>query len=225
MRGKLLLKNTYTGLLMDDNSKIKKWIILLPITGALVFVSLYIIATRYYPGGSQHDPTADGFSWIHNYWCNLLNEKAINGMYNPARPIALAAMLLLCFTLTLFWYLFPIITGLSKIPRLLMQIAGILSMIMGFFLFTSQHDFMVNIASFFGLIATTVSLIRIYQLQWTWLFRMGIFNAGLVLLNNILYYGNDTRANLPIVQKLTFLSFLLWICFISIQLNRQVIKK
>ena len=210
---------------MKNKPGIKKLVVLFPIGGTVVFVGLYIIATFYYPGGSQHDPTSHGFSWAHNYWCNLLNEIAINGTYNPARPFALAAMLVLCISLAIFWYQFPIITSLYKPLRLLMQIAGSLSMITGFFLFTSQHDFLVNIASLFGLIATAITLFRMYQLKWTRLFRLGIFNAGLVLLNNILYYGNGLRTYLPVVQKITFLFFLCWICLSCIQLYREQGKK
>ena len=101
-----------------------------------------------------------------------------------------------------------------------MQIAGGLSMLTGFFLFTSQHDLLVNAASFFGLIATVITLIRMYQLRLTGLFRLGIFNVGLVLLNNILYYGNGLRTYLPVVQKFTFLFFLIWVCLCCIQLYK-----
>lgn len=214
------LKSLSTSLTVKHKTGFNKSVILLPIIGALAFVNLYIIATFYYPGGSQHDSNASGFSWLHNYWCNLLNKQAINGEDNTARPIALAAMLVLCFSLAIFWYLFPIITRLNKTLRLLMQIAGGLSMVTGFFLFTSQHDLMVNAASFFGLIATLITLIRMYQLKWNGLFRLGIFNTGLVLVNNILYYGNGLRTYLPVVQKITFICFLFWICCISYQLYR-----
>ena len=205
---------------MKHKTGFNKSVILLPIIGALVFVSLYIIATFNYPGGSQHDPNANGFSWLHNYWCNLLNEQAINGLDNPARPIALAAMLVLCISLAIFWFLFPIITRLNKTLRLLMQISGGLSMITGFFLFTNQHDILVNAASFFGLIAMTITFIGLYRLKWYPLFRFGMVNLILVVLNNILYYGEGLKTYLPVVQKITFLSFLFWVCCITYQLYR-----
>src|SRR3954449_6164304 len=64
---------------------------LLPLFGIILFLLLYFIATLYYPGGAQFDKTTKGFSWTQNYWCNLLNENAINGLPNPARPIAITA--------------------------------------------------------------------------------------------------------------------------------------
>ncbi|HEV7621655.1 MAG TPA: hypothetical protein VGO09_07980, partial [Flavisolibacter sp.] len=62
-----------------EKNKITNLIILSPVFGSFAFIILYIIATIYYPGGSQANNVSKGFSWVHNYWCNLLNEKAING--------------------------------------------------------------------------------------------------------------------------------------------------
>ncbi|MEJ7677696.1 MAG: hypothetical protein WKG06_07485 [Segetibacter sp.] len=88
--------------------------VLTPLFGTLIFVCLYIIATLFYPGGSQVDKNAKGFSWTQNYWCNLLNENAINGQHNAARPIAMTAMFVLCLTFATFSYIFPRQIGLPK---------------------------------------------------------------------------------------------------------------
>jgi hypothetical protein len=52
------------------------------------------------------------------------------------------------------------------------------------------------------------------------LFGFGLFNLGLVVLNNCIYYGSSLYY-LPLVQKITFVSFLLWVCFVSVKLYRQ----
>jgi len=80
----------------------KNAVILIPLFGALLFIIFYIIAITLYPGGSQADISSKGFSWMNNYWCNLLNEKAMNGEYNTARPFAIAGMLLLCISMAAF---------------------------------------------------------------------------------------------------------------------------
>jgi len=191
--------------------------VLTPLFGTLLYVVLYFIATLFYPGGSQFDKNSKGFSWTQNYWCNLLNENAINGQHNPARPIALTAMLVLSLTLILFWYIFPVRTEFKKTTRLIIQISGIAAMIIGMFLFTEQHDIIINLATLFGLVAIIGTFLGLNKLRWTKLFWMGIFNIVLVALNNILYYGNGLFY-LPMVQKITFLYFLLWICLIDINL-------
>lgn len=83
-------------------------------------------------------------------------------------------MLVLCLSLAIFWYLFPIIIPLTKKLQLLMQIAGGLSMITGFFLFTNQHDLLINAAGFSGLIAMTITFIGLHRIKWLLLFRSGI---------------------------------------------------
>ena len=57
------------------------------------------------------------------------------------------------------------------------------------------------------------------------LFWMGIFNFLLVVLNNILYYGDGLLFYLPVVQKFTFLFFLLWISLVNINLYNKIKSK
>jgi hypothetical protein len=198
--------------------KTKNSATIITLLGALVFVCLYVIATRFYPGGSQADVNTKGFSWLNNYWCNLLNDNAINGQHNPAKPIAMAAMLVLCFTLANFWYNFPRRVQFNKSGRLAVQISGVIAMVIAMFLFTNLHDWVINIASVFALIAIVGTFIGLYKQKWSGLFRLGIFNLSLVALNNMLYYGNGLRLYLPVVQKITFLFFLIWVCLIDIKL-------
>lgn len=191
------------------------------LSGTFIFACLYFVATLYYPGGSQAGVNAKGFSWVNNYWCNLLNENAINGQHNPARPIAITAMLVLCFTLTIFWYIFPLQVEFKKSSRLTIQISGAVAMAAGMFLFTNFHDTIVNVASLSGLIATVGTFAGLRKLRWTKLFWLGVFNLTLVALNNILYYGEGLKLYLPVVQKITFLFFLVWICLIAFKLYRK----
>jgi len=191
---------------------------LAPIAGAILFIFLYLIAAHFYPGGSQLDTSSPGFSWTQNYWCNLLSETAINGKLNSARPFAVAAMLVLMLTLGLFWYLFPLQTPFSIGKRRVVQLSGALSMATGAFLSSSYHDTVVNVASAFGLVALAGTLVGLKELRWTRLLYFGFFNLLLVLVNNILYYGNGLRLYLPVVQKCTFLLFLLWVALICMRM-------
>jgi hypothetical protein len=187
----------------------------------LLFIILYIIAALLYPGGSGTDKTAIGYSWTNNYWCNLLSEKAINGQTNTARPVAVTAMFILFLSLSTFWILFPALTHLKKYHRLLIQVAGTVCMLTSFLLLTSiDHDLAINTSSAFGLIAMTGTLIALYKLKWKWLFAMGLFDLLLVALNNYLYHSNEMMY-LPLVQKFSFLSFLVWFSFISISLYQR----
>jgi len=195
--------------------------ILIPLIGSFLFIILYIIAALLYPGGSGANKTAIGYSWTNNYWCNLLSEKAINGQINTARPVAVTAMFILGLSLSSFWIQFPTLIQLKRYYKLLIQLAGTVSMLTSFLLLTSiDHDLVVNTSSAFGLIAMIGTLIALYQLKWKWLFAIGFFDLLLIALNNYLYHSNE-MIYLPVVQKISFLFFLSWFSLISINLYQK----
>lgn len=210
---------------MRNKTDIKLILILIPVIGAVLFAILYFIATLYYPGGSQFDKNSVGFSWTYNYWCNMLDGKAINGQVNTAKPIALTAMLILCLSFTFFWLQFPIYTNLGKNYKRTIQIFGTLAMIAGFFLFAKfDHDFITNLASLFGLIAMAGTFAGLYKNGWRVLFYFGFLNILLVVTNNVFYYDKNLIFYLPLVQKITFATFLIWICCINIKIYRLTKK-
>lgn len=209
--------------MIQKTIKTKSIFVLMPVFGTLVFVVLYIVATLLYPGGSQANKNSPGFSWINNYWCNLLNENAINGQPNAAKPVAITGMFVLCLTLSFFWFLFSRQVIVNKRLKLLIQVSGTLAMIIAFFLFTNiNHDVVTNLASVFGLIATTGTFIGLYKAKWFGLFAVGLLNILVVVINNYVYYTKGPIVYLPVIQKISFAFFLSWICCIDIQLYNKV---
>ena len=96
-------------------------------------------------------------------------------------------------------------------------------MIAAFLLLTNiDHDLAVNFSSSLGFVAVLGVLVALYQLKWSKLFAFGLFNMVLIALNNYLYYIISDLTYLPIVQKLTFLSFLLWICSIEMKMYSSI---
>ncbi|MGB4848212.1 MAG: hypothetical protein WBP41_09865 [Saprospiraceae bacterium] len=204
-------------------NKLNPFLKLIPVFGTILFVALYIIATLYYPGGSQTDIHSTGFSWTNNYWCTLLSENAINGQPNPARPIAMTGMLVLCLTLSFFWIQLPKYLRVAKWMKYIIQISGTLAMVVAFFLYTFiDHDLITNIASFLGLIAISCTLAGLYSNKWYGLFAFGLVNLIFVGLNNYFYRTEGMLMYLPVVQKISFASFLIWICAIDIHLFRKL---
>jgi hypothetical protein len=97
-------------------------------------------------------------------------------------------------------------------------------MLTSFLLLTGiDHDLAINTSSAFGLIAMLGTLVALYKLNWKWLFTIGLLDLLLVALNNYLYHSNEMMY-LPIVQKFSFLSFLVWFSFISISLYQGPVK-
>lgn len=220
-----LLQTTFNNKTLTPqlNNRKNIWV-LTPLFGTILFIVLYVFATLVYPGGSQVDKNSIGFSWTNNYWCNLLNENAMNGQHNPAKPIAMTGMFVLCLTLIFFWFLFPRHINIKKTAKLVIQVSGTLAMTIAFFLFTNiNHDLVINLASSFGLIATVGTFISLYKIKWYGLFIFGLLNILLVVLNNYVYYNKGLIIYLPIIQKISFATFLVWVCSIDINLYRKTI--
>ena len=203
------------------SAKNSVWI-LTPVFGTIFFIILYFIAAYLYPGGSQVDKNSSGFSWINNYWCNLLNKDAINGQPNPAKPVAITGMCILCFTLSFFWFVFARLMTVGKLAKFVIPFSGLLAMVVALFLFTGiNHDLVTNLASFFGLVATVGTFIGLYQNKWHALFVFGLLNLLLVVLNNYVYYTSGLIIYLPVIQKISFATFLIWVCCIDINIYRK----
>lgn len=134
---------------------VKNKILLLPITGIVVFAVLYVIAAALYPGGSQHDPAAVGFSFKHNYWCNLVNERSSDGNINRGQPFALAGMIALALSLSTFWYVLPGLMAPGILPARLVKTTGVLAMIPAVLMASPWHDTMMYFSGLPGLIAPT----------------------------------------------------------------------
>ena len=197
----------------------------LPALGCIIYIVLYVIATQYYPGGSQADKDSIGYSWANNYWCNLLYANGINGKPNPAQPIAITAMAILCLSISLFWIQFPRYTTLNNLSKKTIQVCGTLAMVTGFLLFTDiNHDLITNVASSLGLIAMIGTFAGLYRNGWKNLFLFGLINIVMVVLNNVFYHTAGLIVYLPVIQKITFLIFLSWIsciCFKIYQVSTQ----
>ncbi|RYY39984.1 MAG: hypothetical protein EOO08_07975 [Chitinophagaceae bacterium] len=192
---------------------------LLPVAGIVLYVVLYVWATLRYPGGHAADRTAKGFSWRYNYWCNLLNEQALNGEPNTARPFAFGAMFVLALSMAAFWFIFPRHAGLSTPFKWATQWGGLLAMLLGLFIFTGYHDLLLNLAGLCGLIALIGTMAGLRKLRWRRLYFYGWVTIILIVVNNVYYYYPPLTPGLAVVQKLTFAWFLCWIAGISISLR------
>jgi hypothetical protein len=198
----------------------RRIILLFPVIGITTFVALYLLAAWYYPGGSQADQRSVGFSWTDNYWCNLLDENAINGSENISRPFALAGMLVLMVSLSVFFYIVPYYSDINDRLKRMIAFSGIASMITVLFLEVGSHDLILNIAGVFGFIAFGGIVSIMLRLKWYGLAFAGFINLFLVAINNLLYYNAGWIHYLPTVQKVTFLCFLIWISSICLKVYR-----
>jgi hypothetical protein len=197
---------------------------LFPLYGIGLFVFLYILAASLYPGGSYTDKTTKGFSWSHNYWCELMAPHAQNGVINSARPVAITAMFVLAAGLSIFWYQASGLFVNKNMGHWIIRYPGIFSMLSVLLLFAGPHDMVINISGLSGVIAMCGVMAGLYTNKWYRLFGLGFFCLLLCLINNYIYYGNHFMYYLPVIQKISFIFFLLWFCVVTIHLNKTGIK-
>jgi len=198
---------------------------LIPILGSILFVVLYIIATLYYPGGSNLDSQAVGFHWDTNYWCDLTSTIAKNGEPNSAQPIALTAMIILAASLSVFWLVAPKIFPTLRKLYIFIPIFGIGAMIASCFIFTHFHDLMMNIGSIMGFAAIVILLFGLFTFHFYKLFWGAIGCLILIGINNFIYYTHYLIDYLPIVQKLSFCFILVWMssyCWVGYQKTNTI---
>jgi hypothetical protein len=194
---------------------VHRWFKYLPITGIIIFVGLFITSAWLYPGGSNLNQHAEGFDWMNNYWCNLTDKYAINGLLNPARSYAQVAVIILCFCLASFFYQFPLFFKLQTPWNVIVPIAGIMASIFTLFIHSSYHDSMAIFASVFGgfsVIGIFFGLRKYQLVKYIWSGSICLF---LVALNGAVYFSGVYIEFLPLIQKITIAVVLLWFALLN----------
>jgi hypothetical protein len=171
--------------------------------GIFISIVLLVVATVYYPGGSQLDKNSIGYDWKNNYISNLFGEKAINGSDNASRFWAIGGMVFLSASFALFFIEFS-----KKIPNTnaakIIKYVGSSCMLFTFLIATPLHDSMITIASTMFLLA--VFYITVFVFKTKLHFFKGLCVICLFIFYATLYlYGSGIyREFLPIMQKITF---------------------
>ena len=186
---------------------IKKQALLL---GIIISSLLIFTATRLYPGGSQNDAQSVGFSWQHNYLCNLFSRTAVNGYDNPSRYWAIAGMGFLCISFALFFYSFSKKISSPSAAKVI-KYFGILGMVFAFFIFTEYHNLMITLSSSFVLISLFYIAVYIFRSKIWFLKIWTIISLLVLIVCNYMYYTQSYLSILPIMQKLVFICTVVWI--------------
>jgi hypothetical protein len=194
---------------------------LIPLAGICIFILLYIIAALVYPGGNHLNQTSKGFSILHNYWCDLLNEKAQNGEINLSRPYAITATIIVCTSLIFFWYYLPKDFAVGTFNKATIRVSGIISMIIAMFIFTRYHSEALTYSGFFGGIAFIATFLGLYKSRWYKIFWLGIFCLVMGVITFAIYKTREGLIILPVIQKITLLLCLFWFTIIDVQMNSK----
>jgi len=189
----------------------------IPTICVVLFILLFIYCSFLYPGSSQHDINSEGFSWQHNYWCDIMDIQTYDQRDNPARIWGIIATLILCIGTGWLFYQFPSQFGTTNTEKWLVSGFGIASMLVGSLIFTSLHNQVIGITSGLALVAIlTMFYVLFRQQEWP-LFYYGVFACVVMLANNHIYYSKNGIEHLPWIQKISFLIVLAWIVMIDMK--------
>jgi hypothetical protein len=186
-----------------------------PIVAVALFVVLYGVAAALYPGGTRAEPARKGFSFARNYWCDLLDIVTYRGSANPARPVALGAMVVLSIGLSALWLRAPSLFVHAPRRAALVRCAGVASAVTAPFVATVRHDLAVRTSVFLGFaaFATTIGTLEARAgdpLRWlTWL------ALAAASLNYLVWESGVGLPALPIIQKFAFAAFLGWVIVLA----------
>ncbi|HVM89998.1 MAG TPA: hypothetical protein VMT76_17555 [Puia sp.] len=179
----------------------------------VISVCFLVTATLHYPGGSIVDKNSVGFDWSKNFFSNLFLPKALNGANNPSRVWALIGMVFNSIGYGLFF-----IHTSRKIPQkhttLVLKSIGFANMLFTFLIATSLHDIMVTVSStltMIGLFYITVFILRT-KLHWLKIFCIGCL---FIFYSTLYLYGAGDWRLLAVMQKVTFLCFMLLVLTIE----------
>jgi hypothetical protein len=203
---------------MHMKIRLRHWI---PLLGMALFVLCYLIAAGLYPGGSWNNPGQTGFSWRHNYLCDLLDTRAVNGVLNTGRHWARVALGFLALGLAVLWYQLPALARAPLWSKQLLRYSGMAALGTMVFLRADTHDLTVYIAGGLGLIALILLLIGLWGQGLKTLALFGWWCLVIFLVNYAIYETGRYLQALPLIQKITFSSFLAWFICLDLGLWRQ----
>ncbi|HMP92289.1 MAG TPA: hypothetical protein PKD90_05415 [Phnomibacter sp.] len=188
----------------------KKHAVLLCIGLSVLFL---LIASIYYPGGNILNKEAVGFDWSKNFFSNLFLERALNGAVNPARIWALIGMVFNSLGYGLFFF-----HTSQKIPHkhsaAILKYIGVINMLFTFLIATRLHDIMVTVASTLTMLGLFYITVFILKTKLHWLKAFCIISL-LLFYTTLFLYGVGNWGLLAVMQKVSFLCFMLLILAIE----------
>ncbi len=173
----------------------------IPIVGVVAAIALLTISTFQYAGDVH---------WTRVTVSLLCAPELPNGDPNLGRGLSIAALLLLCASMSLLFELIARHSDTSGLRKTI-QIAGIGAMVYALLTATPMHNLMVNIALAFFLVAIIAIVIMLFRNRYIGLAIAGIACIALKLCSVSLYYTNTYTDIWGVLQKLSFCLTTIWL--------------
>ncbi len=181
------------------------------LTGIILSVLCLMAASLLYPGGSPGDSHSPGFRWTENYISDMLDYQAVNGADNPARPLAVAGVLLMGLSTGLAFVRFAGKVKAKKYATVIRSGGLLFIFLTALGALPAMHDWSVT----FGIILNL--LLFFYVTVVLWQSPFPVFKVLAVVFLASFYgasymYGTKTGLEyMPLVQKITHLIQIGWL--------------
>ncbi len=186
---------------------LKKYPVLL---GIVLSLALLFISTTQYSGGSQADAKSIGFSWRHNYLSNLLNPIAVNGSANSAQAWAVAGVVFLCASATIFFIRFS-----RKIPvksaSNVVRYAGVGATAFGLGAATPFHDLAVTLSGTLLMLSIFYVTVFVFKSKLHGFKALSVAFLLVLYGSSFVYYTSTGLEYLPLLQKSYIAIAICWI--------------
>jgi hypothetical protein len=190
-----------------------------PIVAAFVFVGLYATAAVLYPGGTYQEPSRSGYSFVDNYFCDLLDAQTKAGRGNAGRPVAIAAMVVLCVGISVFWWSVPKLFPGARVRAAVVRASGLASGLVTPWVATRAHDAVIHGAGLLGVIGF-VGTMTAPGAHRTRTVEVAAWTAiAFVVANYLIWVTRVGLAWMALVQKGAFSFFLLWMVLVALRLR------
>lgn len=192
-----------------------------------LYVVIFVFSAIEYPGGSFNLPHAVGFSWFHNFLCDVMDPVTKGGLINPARTLAVVSHVVLSLTMISFFYILPEVFERRNRNFYLVRYAGMFTMTVFIFMYTSHHDLIVTLTGVLGTVALLPFFIELRDYSNNALKQLAWLCFALSI---VVFFIFETKLGfyyLPFLQKIAFVldaGWVIWVSLLVSDKNRLMMK-
>ncbi|NND08671.1 MAG: hypothetical protein HKN87_20040 [Saprospiraceae bacterium] len=187
-----------------------------PIVGLGLYLMVFPFAASHYPGGSINIPQDQGYSFFHNFLCDVMNPTTPTGVVNTGRPLAIVSHLILSFAMISFFYLLPKIFDHQNRRTQMIRWFGMLTMFVFVFMYTPHHDYIVTATGILGTMALVPFFIEVQRSDRVSLRRLAYVCYTLSIIVFFIFETKIGFYYLPMLQKITFVFDAWWVVWVSL---------
>lgn len=203
--------------------KLRKTLPILTIVGIGIYLLLFCVAAYQFPGGNSVDACQEGFSFLHNYWCDLMSSHCPIGVLNASMLPAKIGHIVLSITTAIFFFLLPFLfENANQKQGKIIRIFGILSMSIFVFMFTSLHNQVINGTAVFSSIALITAFFELKKMKNRRFFYGAIICLFCCLSVFIIYQSGFLIYWLALIQKIALIVCLSWMVWVCLAIRQSV---